>query len=279
MKQEGKPLLFTNLPPDPKLTKEIERFLQANLVASFPLLSKGELLGTVIVGPKLRGELPQETDFKLNSILTKQASASIENARLFEKLQSFYRSTIQALVATIDAKDPSTAGHTKRTSRYATKIAERMRFSQDKLAYFTLATLLHDIGKIAISESLLRRTETSPINSEQLEEIHTHPKWGAEILEKIEFLRGAADLARHHHERFDGKGYPDGLKGKEISLEARILAVADSYDAMTTIRRYKEKPRLSKEEAMEELERCAGTQFDPEIVRVFLSILQEEDSE
>jgi diguanylate cyclase (GGDEF)-like protein/putative nucleotidyltransferase with HDIG domain len=178
-------------------------------------------------------------------------------------------STIYALAATVDAKDHYTYGHSKKVARYATDIAEALGYPQERVATLRAAALLHDIGKIGVSDRLL--TKTGPLTPEDWEPIRAHPKLGVAILKHVETLSGCLAAIQYHHERYDGSGYPAGLKGENIPLDARIMAVADSYDAMTSLRPYRD-GKLSHEQAVAELKRCAGAQFDSKIVDIFVSL-------
>jgi diguanylate cyclase (GGDEF)-like protein/putative nucleotidyltransferase with HDIG domain len=182
-------------------------------------------------------------------------------------------STIYALAATVDAKDHYTYGHSKKVSKYATDIAEALGYSQERIATLRAAALLHDIGKIGVSDRVL--TKSGPLSDEDWEPIRAHPKLGVAILKHVESLSGCLAAIQYHHERYDGTGYPAGLKGENIPLDARIMAVADSYDAMTSLRPYRQ-GKFSTEQALAELKRCAGAQFDPNIVEVFLSLTESE---
>jgi len=177
-------------------------------------------------------------------------------------------STIYALAATVDAKDHYTYGHSKKVSRYATEIAEALGYSEERIATIRAAALLHDIGKIGVSDGILLKTNA--LSADDWESIRAHPKLGVAILKHVGGLSGCLAAIQYHHEHYDGSGYPAGLKGENIPLDARILAVADAYDAMTSLRPYRE-GKLSPEQATEEIERCTGTQFDPEIVKVFVA--------
>jgi len=179
-------------------------------------------------------------------------------------------SIIYALAATVDAKDSYTYGHSRKVSEYAVAVAEKLNMSQEKLSTVRAASLLHDIGKVGVPDSILNKKE--PLTDEEWKPIKSHPKLGVEILRHVIDLANCLPAILHHHEHYDGRGYPSGLKGDQIPLEARILTVADSYDAMTSPRPYRE--QLPMEEAINELKRCAGTQFDPEIVDIFCELIQ-----
>ena len=178
-------------------------------------------------------------------------------------------STIYALSATVDAKDHYTYGHSKKVSRYATDIAKALGYSRDGIERIRVAALLHNIGKIGISDHILTKRE--PFTTDDWEMIHAHPSLGVAILKHVDSLNDCLAAVQYHHERYDGSGYPAGLKGDNIPLDARILAVADSYDAMTSKRPYRY-AEFTHEQAVEELKRCAGAQFDAAIVEAFISM-------
>jgi diguanylate cyclase (GGDEF)-like protein/putative nucleotidyltransferase with HDIG domain len=178
-------------------------------------------------------------------------------------------SIIYALAATVDAKDHYTYGHSKKVSDYAVAVGEAMGLPQDRIDIIRAAGLLHDIGKVGIPDSILNKKGT--LNDEEWGLIKDHPKLGVEILRHVIDLVNCLPVILHHHERFDGTGYPSGLKGDNIPLEARILAVADAFDAITSPRPYRE--QLSSQEALEELKRCIGSQFDPKVLEVFFKVV------
>ena len=184
-------------------------------------------------------------------------------------------STIYALAATVDAKDHHTYGHSRKVSDYSVAIAEALGMPQDRIATIRAAALLHDIGKIGVPDSILRKE--GPLTEEEWEPIKAHPQLGVDIVKHVVDLVNCLPAILHHHEHYDGKGYPSGLKGESIPLEARILAIADAYDAITSPRPYRE--QLSPQQALNELKRCAGTQFDPELVALFCKITQLTSSE
>jgi diguanylate cyclase (GGDEF)-like protein/putative nucleotidyltransferase with HDIG domain len=176
---------------------------------------------------------------------------------------------VHALAATVDAKDHYTYGHSKKAAEYAGQIANALGYSNDKVAMLKAAALLHDIGKIRVPDNILLKPGS--LTNSEWTAIREHPKFGVAILKHIKSLGSCLPVIQHHHEHFDGKGYPAGLSGENIPLEARILAVADAYDAMTSPRPYRPNA-LHHQEALEEIVRCAGSYFDPEIVRVFAAM-------
>jgi putative nucleotidyltransferase with HDIG domain len=174
------------------------------------------------------------------------------------------------LVSTVETRDPYTYGHSKKVNTYAVALAEAIGLSPEEVSKVSTAALLHDIGKISIPDDVLNKK--GKLNKEDWEAIKAHPRLGASIVGSIPNLVPCVSSILHHHERWDGGGYPEGLKGEEIPLEARILAIADSFEAMTSARPYR--PALSIEEVVKELGQCAGLQFDPKLVEVFVGIIE-----
>ena len=211
-----------------------------------------------------RNRLCLASEVELSDILTSRPGKQSKKAAL---------STIYALAATVDAKDTYTYGHSKKISKYVAYIAEAMGYSPEDIEQIRVTALLHDIGKIGIADHILNKS--GYLTPEDFEPIKAHPDKGVAILKHVDDLKGCLPGVQYHHEHYDGTGYPSGLKGDSIPLDARILAVADAYDAMTSKRPYR-LWQASQEEAIKELESCAGTQFDPEIVRVFVNILRNE---
>jgi putative nucleotidyltransferase with HDIG domain len=175
---------------------------------------------------------------------------------------------LRVLTGAIEARDPYTRGHSSRVTALAEVVARRLGWSEEKLASLRIGGPLHDIGKLGVSDEVLRKE--GRLDDGELAQIREHPKIGARMLLRMAALREAIPYVLYHHERWDGHGYPSGKAGEEIPIEARVLAVADAFDAMTSDRPYRR--ALSRTEALAEVERCAGTQFDPEIARVFLEL-------
>ncbi|WP_418792167.1 HD-GYP domain-containing protein [Phosphitispora sp. TUW77] len=182
------------------------------------------------------------------------------------EIKGFNRDIIMAFINTIEAKDDYLYGHSLNVACYASRIAEQMKLSKEECKRICLAGIFHDIGKIGVSELILNKM--SGLNEEEWQEIRKHPVIGSEIISKIGVLRGISDIIKYHHLHYDGSGYPPGSKGESIPLGARIIAVADCYDAMTSERAYRKV--LLPEAACRELERCSGTQLDPQVVKAFL---------
>ena len=190
------------------------------------------------------------------------------------KLQQAYRilkkahlDSVKVLVEAIDAKDPYTRGHSDRVTRMSLKIAFQLGFAEDRLESLEYGALLHDIGKIGIKDEVLQKPGT--LDSEEYQYIQEHPLIGVKIIEGLDFFKDKIPMIRHHHEHYDGSGYPDGLLGAAIPLEARIIAVPDAFDAMTSVRPHRGMMPL--QDVLMELEKCKGTQFDPKVLEIFLN--------
>ncbi len=207
---------------------------------------------------------------KQNILLAKRIEESTSNlARLYEDLRSTYLRTVRALAQAIDARDHYTHSHSQNVSKYSVLIAQEMKLSVKEVEGIREAAELHDIGKIGISDSIL--IKPSSLTPEEWAQIKTHPQTGSQILEPLTFLSDVIELVKQHHEHFDGSGYPAGLKREEILLGARIIHLADAYDAMISARSYRQVP-FSKETAIAEIKDKASTQFDPIVVSAFLKI-------
>ena len=192
-----------------------------------------------------------------------------ELSETIEKLEKAYLDSIETLRYTVEAKDPYTRGHSDRVSKYSVLIGKYLGLSDDDLKTLRIGGLFHDIGKIGIPDSILLKE--SKLTDDEYSEIKNHPSIGAHILCNAEAFTDIIPIVKHHHERFDGKGYPGKLKGEDIPYFARIAALADTFDAMTSKRTYRD--GLPLDVVKEEIEDCSGTQFDPEIAKVFLDIL------
>ena len=180
---------------------------------------------------------------------------------------------LSMLTRAIEARDPYTQGHSARVTALAEEVARRLGWSPEQLATLRIGGPLHDIGKLAVSDEVL--CKEGRLDDAEFAQIQEHPKIGARILLRMASLREAIPYVLYHHERWDGHGYPSGKAGEEIPLEARVLAVADAFDAMTSDRPYRR--ALTREQALAEIERCAGTQFDPRIAQVFLELFTETE--
>jgi len=276
-----------------QIKKEMERF---RAVLCIPSFYKEKLLGILILGAKLSGDPYIEEDLNVLITLANDAAMAVRNAQLFEDLRKTnlellkkiedikklrekeyenYFQTVMALAETIDARDPYTDGHLEKVTQYGMKTAEvlfrtRGLLMEDDFKETLRAALrLHDIGKVGTPDSILHKT--GRLSARQWTEMRWHPEIGAHILEPLRQLKKVVSIIRHHHENYDGSGYPDGLKADAIPIESRIIAVVDAYHAMTSKRPYRNK--LPNDIALEELKKDAGTQFDPEVVDAFLKTI------
>lgn len=210
---------------------------------------------------------------KLLSVLkrgVREQRLARENARLNDELKHTYVGVMMSLAAALDAKNHRTQHHSQQVTKYALLISEELKLSQEEGQIIGRAASFHDIGKIGIPDAVL--TKTGALTDEEWAQIKLHPVQGAEMLSPLEFLNGIVPLIRHHHERYEGSGYPDGLKGEDIALGARIILVADAFEAMTSERPYRR--ALSKEEALLEIEANLGSQFDPQIGKLFIAAIK-----
>jgi len=266
--RQGRPLIFN---PTAKAGGEqhVDSVTGALAALCVPLVSSEGVVGAIAVGSRDRSFRFSSDDVRLLSTIANHVTIAIGNIELFSSLQDAYLATVRSLAAAVDAKDPYTHGHSDRVATYSGAIAEKLDLSGEQRIALEMAAYLHDIGKIGIRESILLKP--GELTDEEMGQMRHHPLIGANILKPVAFPWPIAPVVRHHHERYDGDGYPAGLKGEEIPLLARILTVADAFEAMTTDRPYR--PGRTQEEAIEELHACEGGQFDPRIVKAFVGAL------
>jgi len=262
----GQPILENDLAHNPWF---IRRKNQQKNILCVPLKIKGKLIGVLNVSNKPGKTGFVSRDLKLMGTLANQAAILIENAQLYQEMREMFFDAIRVLSATVDAKDPYTANHSLNVTTYACSLARELGLSEETIQNIYLAGLLHDIGKIGIPEEILLKP--GKLTAEEYQEIMKHPVTGAKIIEPLRGLKNIIPMVRHHHERYDGTGYPDKLRGEEIPLEARILATADAFDALTSERPYRK--AHNPENALKEIRRHQGTQFDPKIVEALEKIV------
>ncbi|MBI4054538.1 MAG: GAF domain-containing protein [Elusimicrobia bacterium] len=237
-----------------------------------PLWVRNKTVGVLNVHTPQPLQRFEDPDIKLLTILANQAAIALENLDLYDDLQTFYLEMVQTLARAIDAKDAYTHDHADRARQTARKLAHALGLPDEMVRYVEYAALLHDIGKIGVDETILQKP--GKLTAEEYEVMKRHPAIGHQILAPVKFLGPVARMVLYHQEWYNGQGYPEGLKGEEIPLGARIVAIIDAWDAMTSDRPYRK--ALPREKAISELRKGAGTQFDPRAVEAFLKIEEQE---
>ncbi len=235
-----------------------------------PLIVAGEVLGTVNLTDKTGGEVFTDQDEHLIRTLTEKAGIKLENQALYEGIYSNLVDTLNALITTIEAKDPYTHDHSHRVTEYAVALARLLGMGEEELEMLNFAGRLHDIGKIGVRDEILIKSDR--LTDEEFAVIRRHPEIGDRIVAPLGLAETERAIIRHHHERWDGKGYPDQLAGEAIPFLARVVGVADAFDAMTSTRSYRKAMTL--DTVLTEMERCSGQQFDPHIVRVWVDAVR-----
>lgn len=244
----------------------------ATSVLAVPMEAGGQPLGAVVLVAGAVRPAFTSIDAKLLLALASQAAVTAVHLRLHEASKEMFLSTVWSLASAIDAKDPYTHGHSQRVSRYAAAVGKVLGFDDQEIERLSLSAVLHDVGKIGVPEAILNKPER--LTSAEMAVMKTHPEKGAEILSSIRAMRDVVPGVLHHHERFDGLGYPNGLKGHNIPLQARIIMVADTFDAMTSSRPYRS--ALPARSAVDELRRFAGLQFDPRLAEILVSLIEKD---
>ncbi len=254
-----------------------------------PLWVRDEFIGAIVLGRKFTSEPYSPDDFELLGIIANQIAITLnnhalftrlseqlaENRRLYEEMRRIYHDTLQAFAAAIDAKDGYTKHHSQRVAKYSVAIARELGWNESDTEGIYIAGFLHDVGKIVINGDLLNKKE--PLTEQELFELRNHPSLSYNIISKIKFpWKDVVGMIRHHHERFDGRGYPDAVTGEHLSEGARILTLADSFDAMTSNRPYRNGMGLKG--ALEELRKCRDAQFDGKVVAALCRVLEKEIS-
>lgn len=272
--KNGEPLLVNTPDKDPRFFKGVDGktgYKTRNIIC-VPVKTKGSVVGVLEAMNKRRGGFNRE-DLSLFASLADLVAIALDNARLYQELEEMFLQTAESLSDAIEKRDPYTGGHTKRVTTYSLAIARRLGLRPDETKWLRFASVLHDVGKIGIEDRILRKQE--PLSREEFNIIKHHSNIGAEIITHVRQLREIIPGVKYHHEQIDGGGYPEGLKGAEMPMLAKIVAVADTYDAMTTDRPYRK--AKTKETAIEELKKCSGTQFDKNVVEAFIQAYQNEE--
>jgi len=257
-----------------------ELIVAENFKAYFiaPLVTKNKLLGVMEIYHGLPLVMSAEW-LKFLETLAGQAAIAVDNATLFNNLQQSnlelsqaYDATIEGWSAALDLRDRETEGHTQRVTEMTIRLAERMGVSRQDLVHVRRGSLLHDIGKMGIPDRILLKPEA--LTDEERAIMYMHPLYAYQMLNHINYLAPALDVPLCHHEKWDGTGYPRGLKGEEIPLVARIFCIADVYDALTSDRPYR--ASWSKQKTLEHIRELSGTHFEPRVVEAFLNMVSEE---
>ncbi|HKS10777.1 MAG TPA: HD domain-containing phosphohydrolase [Pyrinomonadaceae bacterium] len=264
-----------------------ERLLEQGIELILPMIVRDEVTGLVLLGRKASGEDFSVDDFETiramvrhigvgihtHRLLEQVAQRAEENRRLYEELRTIYRATVRAFAAAIDIKDKYTQGHSERVGRYSEIIARELGWSEEEVEGIQIAGYLHDIGKLVVDRDIINAPYT--INAKESSELNRHPAAGYEILAPINHPYADIPLmAKYHHERLDGRGYPDGLVDEQIPIGAKIVSLADSFDAMTTDRPYRR--RRSFEDVVRDLRQNSGKQFDGKVVAAFARAMLKE---
>ncbi len=270
--QYGEPLVVNSPQKDPRFFKGVDErteFKTRNIIC-VPVKVKGKVIGVLeAINKQGKGEFDKEDLFLLTS-LADQVAIALDNSRLYQELEEIFFQTAASLADAIEKRDPYTGGHTKRVTLYSESIAKYLQLKPLERKWLKITSVLHDIGKIGVEDHILKKPER--LSLEEFDVIKRHSMMGVEIIEHIRQLRESIPGVKYHHEYVNGKGYPDGLRGEEIPILARIVAVADTYDAMTTDRPYRK--AMEEVAAIEELKRCSGTQFDRGVVDAFIQAFQ-----
>jgi HD-GYP domain-containing protein (c-di-GMP phosphodiesterase class II) len=273
--EHEKHLIINEVQADPRFFKKADKksgFITKSIIC-VPVKSKNKIIGVLQGINKKDGDFSGK-DLELISSLADQVAIAVENANLYTELKETFYSTAEALAETIELRDPYTGGHTKRVMTYSLAIGKYMDLSKKELENLRLSAILHDIGKIGVRDDVLLKQ--GRLDDVEFEKMSRHPGYGSEVLGRIRQLKNVIPGVRGHHERYDGNGYPDRLGNGDIPLTARIISVADTFDAMTSDRPYRK--GLTPEKAFDELRRCSGTQFDPEVIDAFIAALKEGET-
>ncbi len=270
--QHGQPVRCASVRSDPRYTETFEG-VQSGLYV--PMQVGDRTIGAISIESE-KTDAFSEADERLLVTLAAQASVAIENARLFEDLQRSnlnltlaYDDTIQGWSQAMELRDKETEGHARRVTDMTIKLAQLLGISKAEIEHIRRGALLHDIGKMGVPDAILLKPDK--LTKEEWGIMKQHPVYAYEMLSNIDYLRPAVDIPHYHHEKWDGSGYPDGLKGEQIPLQARLFAIVDVYDALTSDRPYR--PAWTKERAIEYICQNSGYHFDPEVVEAFTRLL------
>jgi HD-GYP domain-containing protein (c-di-GMP phosphodiesterase class II) len=270
--RRGGALIIDDVRNDKRFNANVDRVTgyETRSMIVVPVASKERMLGVLQAINKREGHFTDD-DLDMLATLANQVGTAIENALLYLEQRETFLGVTMAFAEALEKRDNYTGGHTRRVCEYSMAIARQMQLSEEQLKELHLSAILHDIGKIGVPDRVLQKP--GKLDPEEFAEMKSHPVLGSEILEHVKSLRAMIGGVRNHHENYDGSGYPDRKKGENIPLIGRIIAVADSFDAMTSTRPYR--TALSHETALKELATYSGRQFDPDIVVAFMEVYKE----
>jgi len=273
--RKRKPIHIKDITKEPRFADRVrkDRYYRTKSLLSVPLETKGKLLGVLNVNDKKDGRPFTQGDLRLLMTIAGQVAITVDNAKLYRSLQQNALDTVNSLAITLEAKDKYTSGHSLRVTEYGLTIASQIGLDKESRQLIEYAGVLHDVGKIGISEAIL--TKQGSLTQEEWVMVRQHPIIGENIISGLDFLGEARTIVRHHHEWNDGSGYPDRLSGGQLSLLTKIMIVADAFDAMTSDRPYRR--ALTVQEALAELRRFSGSQFDEQVVSFLLASLTDSE--
>ena len=251
-----------------------ETILYNNDIVCAPILERGKVQGVLGITDRQNGENIDEEDIFLLENVASQIATSVDNFELNRDIEETYYETLLMLARVVEAKDPYSAGHLERVNTYVSRMADALKLDDETKKTLVGGAALHDLGKVGIQDSILKKEDK--LTPEEYEIIKDHSVIGENILKPLRSMSKLAKLVRHHHELYDGTGYPDGLKGEDIPLISRILTIADIYDSMTTDRPYHK--AMPKKEALDTLRLYAGNKVDPKLVEVFIRVSENENN-
>lgn len=270
--EHGESLLIKDVSKDPRFYRSADQkteFITRDMVC-VPVKVKDKIIGVLQAINNKEGIFAEE-DMKLFQLFSNQVAIALDNARLYEEIRETFFAVAEALAEAIEKRDPYTGGHTKRVVHYSLAAAKYLNLTPKELEFLKLSAILHDIGKIGVDDSVLRKP--GKLDDHEAELMKMHPMMGADIMRHVKQLNDLIPGMKYHHERPDGKGYPDGLKDGEIPVIARIISVADTYDAMTSTRPYRK--GLPHQTAIDEIKKYAGTQFDRDVALAFVKAFEQ----
>jgi HD-GYP domain-containing protein (c-di-GMP phosphodiesterase class II) len=270
----GKPIFIEDVATDPRFLRTDKIHYPSKSLISLPMEVNKKIIGALNISPSQKKDVYDDKIMHLLSTFADQCAIALETITLYHNLQKSYLEIIKTLTRVSDLKDSYSYSHAGRANKLAYFICEKLKLPKNISRQIEYAALIHDVGKIGIDRQILDKPST--LEKTEREHIEKHPTIASNLIAPIPFLSSIVPTILYHQEWYNGRGYPEGLKGEEIPLGARIVAVIDAYDAMTSDRPYRNK--MSKEAAVQELKKCSGTQFDPYIVDTFLEIIEKNSS-